>query len=52
VRSRIERERRVRELRHLVQAGLFQADADRLARAIVQGSRKKLCPRLDGEAAC
>jgi anti-sigma28 factor (negative regulator of flagellin synthesis) len=52
VQSRIERERRIRELRHLVQAGLFRVDVDRLARAIVQRSQNKLRARLDAEPAC
>jgi anti-sigma28 factor (negative regulator of flagellin synthesis) len=52
VRSRIERKRRVSELKNLVQAGLFQVDVDRLARAIVQHSRNKQRERLDGEPSC
>jgi len=47
-----ERERRVKELRGLVQAGLYAADVDRLARAIVSGSRKKLLGQLDVKPAC
>jgi anti-sigma28 factor (negative regulator of flagellin synthesis) len=47
-----ERERRVKELRGLVQAGLYVADLDRLARAIVSTCRKKILARLDVKPAC
>jgi anti-sigma28 factor (negative regulator of flagellin synthesis) len=52
VQSRIERERRIRELRRLVHAGLFRVDAQRLARAIVQCSGNMLRVRLDAEPTC
>lgn len=47
-----ERERRIRELRGLVQAGLYTVDVDRLARAIVNGSRRKLRGQLDVTPRC
>ena len=47
-----ERERRVKELRGLVQAGLYVADPDRLARAIVSTCRKKVLGQLDVKPAC
>jgi anti-sigma28 factor (negative regulator of flagellin synthesis) len=50
--NRNERERRIRELKELVEAGLFEVDADRLTRAIVQHSRNKRRRRLDGEPTC
>jgi len=52
MRSEHERERRVAELRVLVQAGLYQADPDRLARAIVKVSRKKVLGQLDVKPGC
>jgi hypothetical protein len=52
VRRRDERERRVVELRFLVQAGLFTVDVDRLALVLVQHSRKKARVRLDGARSC
>jgi anti-sigma28 factor (negative regulator of flagellin synthesis) len=52
MRSLLERERRIRELRSLVKAGLYQADADRLARAIVKASRKKVLGPLDVKPGC
>jgi anti-sigma28 factor (negative regulator of flagellin synthesis) len=52
VRSQNERERRVSELKKLVETGLFQVDVDRLVRAIVQRSRNKRPSRLDGEPSC
>ncbi len=52
MRSEHERERRVTELRVLVQAGLYQADPDRLARAIVKASRKKVLGQLDVKPGC
>jgi anti-sigma28 factor (negative regulator of flagellin synthesis) len=47
-----ERERRVRELRRLVQAGSYQADPDRVARAMVKATRKKLLGTLDVKRGC
>jgi anti-sigma28 factor (negative regulator of flagellin synthesis) len=52
MRSDRERERRVSQLRGLVQAGLYKADPDRLARAIVMASRKKVLGRLDVKPGC
>jgi anti-sigma28 factor (negative regulator of flagellin synthesis) len=52
MRSDDERERRVSGLRALVQAGLYDADPDRLARAIVRASRKKVLGQLDVKAGC
>jgi anti-sigma28 factor (negative regulator of flagellin synthesis) len=52
MRSEHERERRVSELRALVQAGLYQADPDRLARAIVKAIRKKVLRQLDVKPGC
>jgi len=52
MRSQEERERRVSELRALVQAGLYDADPDRVARAMVRASRKKLLDKLDVKPAC
>ena len=47
-----ERERRVKELRGLVRAGLYFADLDRLARAIVSTCRKKVLGQLDVKPGC
>jgi len=52
MRSQPERERRIRELRSLVQAGFYQADPDRVARAMVRASRKKLLRQLDVKPGC
>ncbi|HEX9602421.1 MAG TPA: flagellar biosynthesis anti-sigma factor FlgM [Myxococcales bacterium] len=52
MRSEHERERRVAELRVLVQAGLYQADPDRLAQAIAKVSRKKVLGQLDVKPGC
>jgi anti-sigma28 factor (negative regulator of flagellin synthesis) len=52
VQRRIERERRIAELRRLIQAGLFRVDFDRLVRSILQTSLKHLRGRLDVEPAC
>jgi len=52
MRSEDERERRVSELRGLVKAGRYQADPDRLARAIVKASRKKVLRQLDVKPGC
>jgi hypothetical protein len=52
VRSQIERERRINQLKSLVDAGLYQVDVDRLVRAIVQHGRNKRPRRLDGEPCC
>jgi anti-sigma28 factor (negative regulator of flagellin synthesis) len=52
MRSQQERERRVRELRALVRAGLYDADPDRVARAMVRTSRKKLLGKLDVKPGC
>ncbi len=52
MRSEDERERRVSELRKRVQAGLYEADPDRLARAIVKASRKKILGQLDVKPGC
>jgi anti-sigma28 factor (negative regulator of flagellin synthesis) len=52
MRSEHERKRRVSELRDLVQAGLYDVDPDRLARAIVKASRKKVLGQLDVKPAC
>jgi anti-sigma28 factor (negative regulator of flagellin synthesis) len=52
MRSEHERMRRVSELRDLVQAGLYDADPDHLARAIVKASRKKVLGQLDVKPAC
>jgi len=52
VRSRIERERRISELRYLIQAGLYRVDVDRLARKIVQRCRNELRTWLDGKPSC
>jgi hypothetical protein len=52
MRSEQERERRVRQLRELVEARLYQTDPDRLARAMVRASRKKLLSQLDVKPAC
>jgi anti-sigma28 factor (negative regulator of flagellin synthesis) len=52
MRCRHERERRVRELRGLVQAGLYVADLDRLASAILSTCRKKVLGPLDVKPAC
>jgi anti-sigma28 factor (negative regulator of flagellin synthesis) len=52
VRSPIERERRIDELKDRVESGLYQVDEDRLARAIVQLSRNKRRRLLDGEPSC
>jgi len=50
--TREDRERRVKKLRDLVQAGLYQTDPDRLAKAIVDRSRRRLLGRLDGQPGC
>jgi anti-sigma28 factor (negative regulator of flagellin synthesis) len=47
-----ERERRIRKLRSLLQAGLYAVDADRLARAIVNASRRKVFGQLDVTPRC
>jgi anti-sigma28 factor (negative regulator of flagellin synthesis) len=47
-----DRERRIRELRGVVQAGLYAVDPDRLARAILSASRKKVYGRLDVKPRC
>ena len=52
MRSQQERERRVRELRALVRAGLYDADPDRVARAMVRASRKRLLGKLDVKPGC
>ncbi|TMB02331.1 MAG: flagellar biosynthesis anti-sigma factor FlgM [Deltaproteobacteria bacterium] len=52
MRSKEERERRVSELRGRVEAGLYQADPDRVARAIVKASRKKVLGQLDVKPGC
>jgi len=52
MRSDHERERRISQLRGLVQAGLYQVDADSLARAIVRASRKKVLGQLDVKPGC
>jgi len=52
MRSEHERERRVSELRGLVQAGLYRADPDRLARAMVKASRRKVLRQLDVKPGC
>ena len=52
MRSEQERERRVTELRGLVKARLYQADPDRVARAMVRASRKKLFSQLDVKPGC
>ncbi|MFL5310965.1 MAG: hypothetical protein ACJ79H_10990 [Myxococcales bacterium] len=52
MRSQQERERRVVELRRLVQAARYEVDADRLARAMVRASRKKLLRQLDVKPGC
>ena len=52
MRSEQERERRVRELRGLVEAGLYHADPDRVARAMMKASRKKLLSQLDVKPGC
>jgi len=44
-----ERERRIDELRERVQAGAYQTDPDRLARAIQRAGRNKSSSRLDVE---
>jgi anti-sigma28 factor (negative regulator of flagellin synthesis) len=50
--TREQRERRIRRLRGLVQAGLYEADPDRIARAILAMSRKKVLGQLDGTPGC
>jgi hypothetical protein len=50
--SQPERERRIRELRYLVQAGFYDTNPDRLARALVKASRKKLLGQLDVKPGC
>jgi anti-sigma28 factor (negative regulator of flagellin synthesis) len=52
MRSEQERERRVAELRALVQAGRYDANPDRVARALVRASRKKLLGQLDVKPGC
>jgi anti-sigma28 factor (negative regulator of flagellin synthesis) len=52
MRSDHEREHRISQLRGLVQAGLYQVDVDRLARAIVRDSRKKVLGQLDVKPGC
>jgi len=50
--TREDRERRVNELRRLVQAGLYQVDLDKLAKAIVDRTRRRVLGQLDGRPAC
>jgi anti-sigma28 factor (negative regulator of flagellin synthesis) len=52
MRSERERDRRVNELRGLVQAGLYETDPDRLAQAMMRASRKKVLGQLDGKPGC
>ncbi len=46
------RDRRIRNLRRLVQSGLYEADPNRIARAIVATSKKKVRGQLDGKRGC
>ncbi|HKC61253.1 MAG TPA: hypothetical protein VKB92_14295 [Myxococcales bacterium] len=52
MRSQEERERRIEQLRALVQAGLYKTSLDRLARSIVKASRKKVLGMLDVKPGC